>query len=561
MKLAHIQFSPIAGALSRNREHMENAVRDLCEKEKNIDAIFFPEMALTGYDLGDLYTIPLFVEDVHKTLQNMAIALKNFPPIILGAPHKKKRMSFSLYAQNEWSFYNSVFMLKEGELRHICDKIQLPTSDVFDEKRLFDEGTLTGPIILGGHRVGICVCEDMWHEDPLETLSETGAEMIVVLNGSPFHDKHFEQRLQVASYQARQHACPIIYLNLSGGHDELVFDGRSFAVDHEGHLTHMAKAFTEDVMITNYVQKEQHLSATEHHIEKPMPDDVALYHALVIGLRNYVVQSGFSQVCLGLSGGADSTLSAVIAADALGAENVLGVLLPSKFTSKESVDDAHILAKNFGIPTTNIPIHDFHTLLIDTMREHHHDDATKDHLGVSGENAQARIRALLLMTLANSQNRLLLTTGNKSELALGYSTLYGDSCGAYNPVKDIFKSDLYRVMQLRNTIKGQYGFIDASIHDSIFTKDPSAELRFNQKDTDSLPPYEQCDHILRDFMENHAQNYAFDDISENLWKKLCQSEFKRKQSAPGTRISQKAFGIGWRFPTVNHYVLPKSEEY
>ena len=541
MRIALAQINPIVGDCDGNAKLiLEQWARADSDKA---DLILYPELALTGYFPEDLLEAPDFIAAVEKTIKNLIEHSKQYTTAaIIGAPYKDHVRG---------ALFNSFYFIQQGELKTIQHKYNLPNYGVFDEKRYFTKPHLPEPILFQDHKIGFMICEDFWELDVSHHLVSQGAQIFMVINASPYCTNKINKRIAQAHLQQKNvSALPLIYLNLIGGQDDLIFDGSSFIMNEQGEIIHQMRSFETDFTTIDYKNKK--LSGTNFIPHKPINESEEIYRACVLGLRDYLQKTHTKQVLLGLSGGIDSALVAAMAVDAIGADNVLTVMLPSPFTSQSSLDDAADCAKRLGIDYKIIPINsimtEFETLLAPLT-------------GTPHENMQARIRGALLMTLSNQTGRMLLTTGNKSEMATGYATLYGDMCGGYNPIKDLYKTKVFELAEWRNThhhysFKGAAGIV---IPDTIITKPPSAELRSNQKDQDTLPPYETLDAILTGLLEENKtaaqlieQGFDAETILK-IEKRLFLSEYKRKQSAPGPKISLKAFTRERRFPIVNSY--------
>ena len=541
MRVALLQINPTAGDLRGNSALIVRAVR--AAHAQSADLAVTPELALMGYLPRDLLMSRGFVERSCRALAGIAAELKDAPPVLVGVATPNP-------AEMGRPLFNSAVLLHNGAAGPAFHKTLLPTYDVFDEDRYFEPAH--GPQVLewSGHRLGISICEDVWndrdfwrrrryHEDPIEVLAQTGVDAILNLSASPFTAGKQELRERMLGQMARRHRLPLAYVNQVGGNDDLIFDGRSCAFDAQGRLLARAKGFEDDVLVVD-------LSASASGIA---PDDFTpeseIWRALVLGVRDYARKTGFRQVLLGLSGGIDSALTAAIAADAMGPENVLGVMMPSIYSSQGSVDDSVDLARNLGIRTLTLPIggimSDYDAALRDAFAGRPAD--------VTEENIQSRIRGNLLMALSNKFGSLLLTTGNKSELAVGYCTLYGDMNGGLAVIADLPKLMVYRVARWRNLRR-------PDIPEAILSKAPSAELRPGQTDQDSLPPYELLDRILELHVEQSQSAeeivaQGFDEATVRKVLKLVRmAEFKRKQAAPVLKVTSRAFGTGWRMPIV-----------
>jgi NAD+ synthase/NAD+ synthase (glutamine-hydrolysing) len=541
MKIALLQLDPTVGDLAGNARLILDA---LVEAQAQGAAIAVtPELALVGYLPRDLLLSPAFVQRSWDVVGTLARDAATLPPVLVGLPEPNP-------SDEGRPLFNSAVLLRGGEVGPRFRKALLPTYDVFDEDRYFEPFHGPQTLDLDGRRLGISICEDIWndrdfwkrrryHHDPIEELVHAGADAIVNLSASPFTAGKHARREEMLGAMARRHRVPVLYVNQYGGNDDLVFDGRSCAFNASGAPTARGRSFDRDVVICDVARDE------------PIgpPDDTAIeseiWRALVLGTRDYTRKCGFSRVVLGLSGGIDSAVTAAIATDALGPSRVLGVLMPSPYSSRGSLDDARALAANLGIETMTLPIEGvmraYDLALADAFVDRDSD--------VAKENLQARIRGALLMALSNSRGALLLTTGNKSELSVGYCTLYGDMSGGLAVIADVPKTVVYRIARWRNETAGHPIIPEASL-----TKAPSAELRPNQTDQDSLPPYEVLDEILQRHIEHHEPVESiiaagFDAATVQRVLRLVQAaEFKRKQAAPGLKVTDRAFGTGWRMP-------------
>jgi NAD+ synthase (glutamine-hydrolysing) len=541
VRIALLQVNPTAGDLKGNSSLILRAVSSARSQAPDLGVT--TELALMGYLPRDLLMNAGFVRRASETLANMATELKGAPPLLVGvATPNPSEMGRPLF--------NSAVLLKDGMVGPAFHKTLLPTYDVFDEDRYFEPAEGPQILELNGRRLGISICEDAWndrdfwkrrryHQDPMELLAQSGAEVIVNLSASPFHVGKQLLRENMLGHMAGKYGLPTVIVNQVGGNDELIFDGRSAAFDAGGHLFARAKGFEEDVLIVDTAACRGVISPDDFEPESE------IWRALVLGVRDYTRKTGFTKTLLGLSGGIDSALTAAIAADAVGPENVLGVLMPSVYSSAGSVDDSVRLASNLGIRTLTLPISGIMKSFEQTLTGAFQGFAP----GVAEENIQSRIRGNLLMALSNKYGSLLLTTGNKSELAVGYCTLYGDMNGGLAVIADLPKMMVYRVAQWRNQRK-------PDIPCEIFTKPPSAELRPGQTDQDTLPPYEVLDPILELHVEQcqSAEEIiaqGFDEATVRRVLRLVRmAEFKRKQAAPVLKVTSRAFGLGWRMPIV-----------
>jgi len=514
------QLNPCAGALDDNFAQ----IKDTLDQNQNTDLVVFPECITTGYPVDDLVLNDGFMRDVHAHIDRLIGQTADHPcGYILPTPYKQDGV-----------LYNAALLIEGGKILSITKKQELPNTGVFDEKRIFTPSELQSPITFRGHKIGLMICEDMWHVHPAKHLKDNGAEFLIVVNGSPYQTDIDTLRLQTATARTTENSLPLLYVNLIGGQDELVFDGNSFAMDKAGKITARLPAFKKTVS-----------KIADMTNPPPLSKEEEIYTAATMGLRDYIQKTSFNGVLIGLSGGIDSALTAVMAVDAIGADNVHCVMMPSEFTSGESLEDAKQCAKNLGVKYDIIPIKDGVSALQKTLSDY----TTPDTAPIAFENLQSRLRGLTLMTLSNATGKIVLSTGNKSEVAVGYATLYGDMCGAYNPLKDLYKTQVFALSNWRNK-NGEV------IPTRIITKPPSAELRPDQKDEDSLPPYEILDDILECLIE---KDMAPTDIKHDpetvnhIWKLLNRAEYKRRQATPGPKTTPKAFGRDRRYPITNGY--------
>jgi NAD+ synthase (glutamine-hydrolysing) len=541
MKIALLQINPTVGDLAGNARQIATALRQAASS--GVDLAVTPELALVGYLPRDLLLSASFVKDSWEVLGRLAADVKGLPPVLVGLPEPN-------LSDEGRPLFNSAVLVRDGEIALRFRKALLPTYDVFDEDRYFEP--FQGPQILeiGGRKIGISICEDVWndrdfwkrrryHHDPIEELAGAGASAIVNLSSSPFQASKHLLREEMLGAMARRHHVPIVYVNQFGGNDDLVFDGRSCGFDKEGRVIARGKSFAADVVICD-IDRGQPIGPAGDLVPES-----EIWRALVLGTGDYARKCGFERAVLGLSGGVDSSLTAAIACEALGPDQVLGVLMPSPYSSRGSIDDSLALASNLGMATLTLPITDAMAAM-ETALAPAFAGTEKD---VTEENIQARIRGNLLMALSNKRKALLLTTGNKSELAVGYCTLYGDMSGGLGVIADVPKTMVYRVARWLNQSSGR-----AVIPEPVLTKAPSAELRPNQTDQDSLPPYEILDDILQRHIERHETaveiiEAGFDpETVRRVLKMVRGAEFKRKQAAPGLKVTDRAFGTGWRMP-------------
>ncbi len=538
------QLNPTVGDLEGNYKVAIEAWEQA--QKMGSDLIAFTELFITGYNTQDLIKKPSFFKAAQDQILKLAKNCKNGPAIAIGGP-----------AYLKGKLYNAYYILADGNVADVIMKHHLPNQNVFDEKRIFDEGEISGPYQIGPIRIGSPICEDAWHSDVSETLSETGAQLLLVPNGSPYYNGKNDVRLNKMVARVVETNLPLIYLNMVGAQDDQVFDGGTFALNRGGSLAIKLPLFEEALEHIVLEETDIGWNIIKGDLAKVPCDKESDYHAMVMGLRDYCKKSGFEKVVLGLSGGIDSALVAVIASDAIGSANVRSIMLPSPYTSQTSLIDATDLVENLGCKSDTLPINDSLTAIDKTLSSTF--EGRK--IDLTEENIQSRLRGLLLMAVSNKFGEMLLTTGNKSEVSVGYSTIYGDMAGGFNPIKDLYKTKVFEISKWRNKnhrpwMKGPPGSI---IPDSIITKAPTAELRPNQKDSDSLPDYPVLDAILTILVDEDGSTndclkagYNKSDVSK-VEKLLYGSEYKRFQSAPGTRLSQRAFWLDRRYPIVNKW--------
>src|SRR5580693_3837306 len=544
------QLNPTVGDVTGNAAKARAARAQA--KADGADLVVLPELFIAGYPPEDLVLKPAFQSACRAAIEDLARETADGgPAMLVGTPWVE-----------DGKLYNACALLDEGRIAAIRFKANLPNYGVFDEKRVFARGPAAGPVTIRGIRVGVPICEDTWleesedYENVVECLAETGAEILVVPNGSPYARGKADIRLSVSVARVTESALPLVYLNQVGGQDELVFDGASFALNADLSVAAQLPAFEENITTLRWKREE---SGWRCHgpVAPALEHDKADYAACVLGLRDYVNKTGFPGVLLGVSGGIDSALCAAIAVDALGAKRVRGVMLPFRFTAQVSLDDAAQLAGHLGIRYEILPIakavHGFEEILADTFQGLPRD--------ITEENLQARARGTLLMAISNKTGAMVVTTGNKSEMSVGYATLYGDMNGGFNPIKDLYKMEGFRLAALRNRWKpvGARGPDGEVIPNNIIVKPPSAELRENQKDEDSLPPYPVLDGILHGLVEKEmrladiiAQGHDPDTV-HRIERLLYLAEYKRRQSAPGVKVGPKNFGRDRRYPIVNRF--------
>lgn len=529
VKIALIQDNPIVGDLQGN-EALIKTHWDKLDKQANL--IVYSELFLCGYPPEDLVLRPDFIDACKQSLNTLIEYSKDKQAAILvGLPLCRKE-----------KLYNAAILIHQGNILHKEYKYELPNYGVFDEQRVFDSCPETKPAKFMGIKLGIQICEDFWLPTKTKALCAQGADLLITINGSPFDVEKYNQREELAAEHVHRYKKPFIFCNQFGGQDELVFDGGSFALNKNGEKIHTLPVFEKGHHILSFDKAKKDITSSQidtHDISR----EAMVYEALKTGLRDYVEKIGFPGVIIGLSGGIDSALSAAIAADALGADKVRAVMMPSPFTSSESFEDAKACAKALDISYEEIAIEEAMSAFEDTIPD------LKD---LAHENMQSRIRGLILMSLSNQSGAMVVTTGNKSEVGVGYSTLYGDMCGGFNVLKDIYKTDVYALSNWRNKQS-------AVIPERIITKAPTAELRHDQLDQDSLPPYDQLDDILAGLVDRYesldticARGHSRETV-EKVWTLLDRAEYKRRQAAPGTKITLRAFGKDRRMPIINKF--------
>ena len=549
LSIALAQINPIVGDVDGNIELIQNVREEA--SVGGADILVAGELTVSGYPPEDLVLKPAFMDCIEEKVTALAAKTADGgPALIIGTPWRQ-----------DGKLFNAVMLLDKGKIVTIRYKNLLPTYGVFDEDRVFERGPMPGPISFKGVRLGVMICEDMWKPDVTECLDESGAEILIVINGSPFEVDKPDQRLNLAVARVTETGLPLAYINLVGGQDELVFDGGSFVLNADRQLQVQMPVFVEGLFISEWIKSDEGWSCLKGDID-PARDTkeqilASVYQAMVLGLRDYVNKNQFPGVILGLSGGIDSGLSAAVAVDAIGAQNVHCIMMPSPYTSRESLDDAAEQAKVLGISYDTVPIIDAMKVFEDMLAPvfgNIEADTTE-------ENIQARARGLVVMAISNKLGFMPLTTGNKSEMSVGYATLYGDMCGGYSVLKDVYKTTVFSVSNWRNKnfIQGFLGPNGKAIPDRIINKKPSAELKPDQFDEDSLPPYDVLDDILISLIEGES---AVDDIVAKghdpetvrlVWRMLDRAEYKRRQAPPGVKISSRAFGRDRRYPITNGF--------
>jgi NAD+ synthase (glutamine-hydrolysing) len=547
MRIALAQMNPTVGDLSANVDRMTSAARRAAGRGAEI--VVFPELCITGYPPRDLVEKPSFIDRSEAELRRLAretagLDLSVICGYVARSPSETGKQAV-----------NSAAVLERGEIVFRQDKMLLPTYDVFDEARYFRPAEREYVCVVRGKNIALTICEDAWNDrrfwkqrlyqrDPVEELFAAGGEMLICINASPYNMGKREIRRSIYRASARRYQRPVVYVNQVGGNDQLVFDGSSFAMNGAGEVIASARSFEEDLVLvdTEAGSGDRHEDFTD--------ECEAVYQALVVGTRDYMRKCGFSRVLIGLSGGIDSSLTAAIAVEAVGKENVTGVGMPGPYSSEGSVRDAREMAERLGIRFELISIRGVYERFIDELAPLFAGYSP----GVTEENIQSRLRGMTLMALSNKTGALVLTTGNKSELAVGYCTLYGDMCGGLAVISDVPKTMVYSLARIANRRHAN------AIPEAVFTKPPSAELKPDQRDTDSLPPYEVLDPILEAYIEHYQtpreiaekMNLPL-DLVKDIALKVDRNEYKRQQAAPGLKVTTKAFGIGRRFPIAQRY--------
>lgn len=544
LSIALAQINPVVGDVAGNARRIRDARAQAARDGAQL--VVFPELTVSGYPPEDLVLKAAFLDAVEAAVEELARdTADGGPALLVGAPWRVGN-----------DVHNAVLLLDKGAVAATRLKHHLPNYGVFDEARVFAPGAVPGPVAFRGVRLGVLICEDMWYADVAETLAECGAEILVVPNGSPFELGKGDVRLHRAVERVTETGLPLLYVNQLGGQDELVFDGASFALDAKGKPLLRLPAWRECVVTTTWV-KGPHGWTTQGAVAEQPGREENIYQAMVLGLRDYVTKNGFPGVVLGLSGGIDSALAAAVAADALGADKVWCVMMPSPYTSQESLDDAAGVAHLLGCRLDNVNIGPAMGAF-DAMLSPLFQGKTPD---ITEENLQSRSRGLTLMALSNKFGPMVLSTGNKSEMSTGYATLYGDMCGGYAVLKDVYKTAVFAVCRWRNAGRPEGGLGPAGpvMPERVITKPPSAELKPDQKDQDTLPPYDVLDGILGCLIEGEmgveetiAKGYDEATV-RRVWRMLDRAEYKRRQAPPGVKITGRSFGRDRRYPITNGF--------
>ena len=545
LRIALAQLNPTMGDIHGNLQKARAARADAARQKA--DVILFPELYIVGYPPEDLVLKPALQADAREAIEKFAKETADGgPAVLIGAP----------WVEHD-KLYNAFLLLDGGLIAGKTFKVDLPNYGVFDEKRVFAPGPMPGPFNVRGVRIGVPICEDIWTAEVVECLTETGGEILLVPNGSPYEVTKEDVRLNLVVARVTESKLPMIYLNQVGGQDELVFDGASLVCNADRSIPVSLPAWEEALVVTEWTRQPAGWVCAPGPRAPQEERSQSVYHAMMLGLRDYVNKNRFPGVVLGLSGGIDSALSAAVAVDALGPERVRCVMLPSKYTSQESLDDAAEVARLLGVRYDTIPIEPMVAAFSSSLAP----VFAGKRADTTEENIQSRIRGVILMAISNKFGPMVLTTGNKSEMSVGYATLYGDMCGGYNALKDVYKLEVFRLARWRNQYapRGALGPAGRVMPENVITRPPSAELRENQKDEDSLPPYEILDGILECLVENEM---TFEDTCargyhpatvKRVEQLLYVSEYKRRQAPPGVKISARNFGRDRRYPITNAF--------
>jgi len=535
LRIALAQLNLFVGDVGGNAQRVIDTAAEARDRLK-ADLVLFPELALSGYPPEDLLFHKGMKRQVAAAMERVRSEVKGVT-VMVGYPD---------YADEV--IYNAAALLRDGKLLANYHKQELPNYSVFDEKRYFKPGQESRVVELNGIRVGLLICEDIWEPKPARAARDAGAQLLVVINGSPYSLKYQRRREDIVRARIKDTGLPVVYVNQLGGQDELIFDGGSFAMNAAGEVVQRAAPFKEQLYAVDIDLIDGKAVPRGGHVEPELSEEASVYNALVLGVRDYVGKHRFPGIVLGLSGGIDSALTLAIAVDALGADHVRAVMMPSRYTAQMSLDDAAQEARTLGVGYDVISIEGMFEAALGALKPVFTGRAPD----TTEENIQARCRRLLLMAISNKTGRMVLTTGNKSEMAVGYATLYGDMAGGFAPIKDCSKMLVYRLAHYRNSIA-------PVIPPRVIERAPSAELRPDQKDSDSLPPYEVLDAILELFIED---NLSVDEISARgfdratvgrVLEMVKRNEYKRRQAPPGVRISDRAFGRDWRYPITSGY--------
>jgi NAD+ synthase len=546
LKISLAQLNPVVGDIAGNVAKIRAA--RIAGAGEGADLVICTELCITGYPPEDLILKNAFVRAAMDAVEALAAeTVDGGPGLIVGTP----------WFDDEGNRYNAAIMLDDGKVQTVRFKWDLPNYGVFDEKRIFKAGELPGPVNFRGVRLGLAVCEDMWTPDVCETLMESGAEILVIINGSPYERDKVDVRMNYAVARVTETELPLIYVNQVGGQDELVFDGGSFVLGADRRMVAASKQFVEDLTLTEWTRTAEGWTCASDDVAEWIEGSERIYQAMVLGLRDYVNKNGFPGVVLGLSGGIDSGITAVVAVDALGCDRVHCVMMPSPYTSEDSLEDARELAERLGVRYDSVGIGPAMSAFDEMLTEAFNEPAS----GVTAENIQSRARGLTLMAISNTTGTMLVTTGNKSEMSVGYATIYGDMAGGYSVIKDVYKTDVFKLCHWRNEHHpdGVLGPAGDVIPERMISKPPSAELRPDQKDADSLPSYEVLDAILHGLIEEdlggaELEAKGFEPATvQRIWRLLELSEYKRRQAPPGVKLTSRSFGRDRRYPITNAF--------
>ena len=525
IKIQIAQINPVVGDIQSNANKIIDLSIDASESGAHL--IVFPELALTGYPPEDLLFRDGFIDQVKNEINSLCESVPSNISILFGAPSK-----------NDKNLFNSAYLIQDNKVQNIYNKQELPNYGVFDEKRYFTCGKESFAFECQNTRIGVLICEDQWVEGPIQQVCQGNVDMVISLNASPFQLNKLSERISICQNYAIEFGISFIYINMVGGQDEVVFDGSSFVIDNQGELIFEMPAFEEASLSYNDSSLKQ----------EPTSDESSIYSALVLATRDYINKNSFSGALIGLSGGIDSALTLAIAVDAIGAENIHAVMMPYQYTSDISLTDSEMQARSQGVHFSSINIHN----MVDSFNASLADLFENNPIDTTEENIQSRVRGTLLMALSNKHHKIVLATGNKSEMAVGYATLYGDMCGGFAPLKDISKTMVYKLSKYRNTIS-------KVIPSRVISRPPSAELAPNQVDQDSLPSYDILDDILTRFVEKKqsvesiiANGYHPNDVNK-ITSLILKNEYKRRQSAPGPKVSNNAFGKERRYPMTSKF--------
>ena len=539
MRLIIAQINLLLGDIEANSQRiitLSQQARD----EQQADVIVFPELTLTGYPPEDLLLRPALREQVEQAVARICATVQGID-IIFGAP-----------IQQQGKRYNAALVVRDGEVRASYHKQVLPNHSVFDEKRYFTAGAESCVLDIAGIPVAISLCEDLWQAGAMAQAAAAGAQLVISLNASPFHNNKRDERIDTMRQRVYESALPLVYVNLVGGQDELIFDGDSFVLDAQGQVCHQLAPFVESLQIVDVDrQEDQRVLVRPGECIAALSEEASVYQALVLGVRDYIEKNGFRGVVIGLSGGVDSALTLAIAVDAIGAERVEAVMMPSRYTAQMSIDDARAEAETLGVSCQLISIEPTFLSFLDSLS----DEFAGTKVDTTEENIQARCRGVILMAISNKKGYIVLTTGNKSEMSVGYCTLYGDMAGGFAPIKDVPKTLVYRLCRYRNGLEAK----GEVIPQRVLERPPSAELAPDQKDEDSLPAYDILDPILEQYIEQDKSPTAiiqagFERVDvERVVQLVNRNEYKRRQAPPGVRITQRAFGRDRRYPITSGY--------